>query len=98
MAKIFQTAATKYLEPYRYAILVYETNPDHNEDHDCDTIVPLHSRMSLAQKAFLGPYFGLRAMMDPTRGDMVAALGDTLGERAARAMLAVLISVSFLSR
>lgn len=61
MAKIFQTAATKYLEPYR---------------------------MSLAQKAFLGPYFGLRAMMDPTRGDMVAALGDTLGERAARAMLA----------
>ena len=96
MAKIFRTAATRYLEPYRYVI--YETHPDHDQDHDRDAIVPLHSRMSLAQKAFLGPYFGVRAIMDPTRGDMVAALGDTLGERAARTMLVVLISVSFLSR
>ena len=54
-------------------------------------------RMSSLQRAFLSPYFGLKAAIDPTRGDMIAALGDSLGEPAASRMLKVfstLLSIS----
>lgn len=33
-------------------------------------------RLTLLQRAFLTPYFGVGAIMDPTRGDFVAGLGD----------------------
>eukprot|EP01031_Cornospumella_fuschlensis_P042126 gene42126-51440_t len=33
-------------------------------------------RLSLLQRAFLTPYFGVKAIMNPTRGDFVAGLGD----------------------
>lgn len=37
--------------------------------------------LSLVQRAFLVPYFGLGAIADPRRGDLVAGLGDATSER-----------------
>ena len=37
--------------------------------------------LSLVQRAFLVPYFGIGAIADPRRGDLVAGLGDATGER-----------------
>lgn len=34
--------------------------------------------LTIAQRAFLIPYFGVGAIMDPTRGDLVAGFGDVL--------------------
>mmetsp|Transcript_35856 Transcript_35856/g.33957 ORF Transcript_35856/g.33957 Transcript_35856/m.33957 type:complete len:251 (-) Transcript_35856:49-801(-) len=36
--------------------------------------------LSIMQRAFLIPYFGLGAITDPRRGDLVAGLGDATGE------------------
>ena len=36
--------------------------------------------LSFAQRAFLIPYFGLGAILDPRRGDLVAGLGDATSE------------------
>jgi hypothetical protein len=36
--------------------------------------------LSIIQRAFLIPYFGLGALSDPRRGDLVAGLGDATGE------------------
>lgn len=33
-------------------------------------------KLSTLQRAFLIPYFGVRALLDPSRGDLVAGLGD----------------------
>lgn len=33
-------------------------------------------RLSVLQRSFLVPYFGLQAILDPTKGDMVAGFGD----------------------
>lgn len=33
-------------------------------------------RLSLIQRAFLVPYFGIQGFLDPTKGDAVAGLGD----------------------
>ena len=46
--------------------------------------------MSNLQRAVLAPYFGIKAILNPTRGDMVAALGDCLGEDAAKGLLKVM--------
>ncbi len=35
-------------------------------------------KLTLLQRGFLAPYFGMKAIMDPTRGDCVAAFGDVL--------------------
>lgn len=35
--------------------------------------------LSFAQRTFLIPYFGLGAILDPRRGDLVAGLGDATG-------------------
>ena len=43
----------------------------------------------MVQRAVLAPYFGVKAILDPQRGDMVAALGDTLGVKAASRMFKV---------
>lgn len=43
-------------------------------------------RLSLVQRAFLAPYFGFNAILDPTRGDMVAGLGDVTGLAALQNM------------
>ena len=37
--------------------------------------------LSCVQRAFLVPYFGLGAIADPRRGDLVAGLGDATSER-----------------
>jgi ubiquinone biosynthesis protein COQ4 len=37
--------------------------------------------LSFVQRAFLVPYFGLGAIADPRRGDLVAGLGDATSER-----------------
>jgi len=34
--------------------------------------------LSLAQRAFLVPFFGVRALLDPERGDLVAGFGDAV--------------------
>ena len=49
----------------------------------------MFNRLSNVQRAVLAPYFGMKAIRDPRRGDMVAALGDTLGTKAATRMLKV---------
>lgn len=36
--------------------------------------------LSFTQRAFLIPYYGLGAIFDPRRGDLVAGLGDATGE------------------
>jgi len=43
--------------------------------------------LSVVQRAFLVPYFGIQAILDPTKGDMVAGLGDVLGEGSAKRIL-----------
>ena len=35
-------------------------------------------KLSLLQRAFVIPYFAAQSILDPTRGDMVAGLGDAL--------------------
>lgn len=37
--------------------------------------------LSVAQRLFAVPYYGLRAIADPERGDLVAGLGDVTGGR-----------------
>lgn len=39
-------------------------------------------KLSLLQRSFLTPYFGVQAVLSPERGDLVAALGDVSAERA----------------
>ena len=51
--------------------------------------IRMFNRLSNVQRAVLAPYFGMKAIRDPRRGDMVAALGDTLGTKAATRMLKV---------
>ena len=51
-------------------------------------------RLSTLQRVVLTPYFGIKAALDPTRGDMVAALGDSLGESAAKAIHKVTSSIT----
>jgi ubiquinone biosynthesis protein COQ4 len=41
-------------------------------------------QLSLSQRLFLIPYFGIGAMYNPERGDLVAGLGDTTAEAALR--------------
>ena len=36
--------------------------------------------LSSSQRAFLLTYFGLGSLIDPTRGDLIAGLGDITGE------------------
>ena len=36
-------------------------------------------RLTAFQKAVAIPYFAINSILDPTRGDMVAALGDSTG-------------------
>jgi ubiquinone biosynthesis protein COQ4 len=38
-------------------------------------------QLSLAQRAFLAPYFGVKALLDPARGDHVAGFGDVLSSK-----------------
>jgi hypothetical protein len=37
-------------------------------------------KLSLAQRAFLVPYFGIGAITDPRRGDLVAGTGDATSQ------------------
>lgn len=39
-------------------------------------------QLSMTQRALLVPYFAFGALSDPTRGDLVAALGDSTAQRA----------------
>eukprot|EP01039_Chlorochromonas_danica_P003668 gene3668-4014_t len=43
-------------------------------------------RLSLLQRAFLIPYFSAGAILDPTRGEMVAGLGDVTNCQAVQRM------------
>jgi ubiquinone biosynthesis protein COQ4 len=44
-------------------------------------------QLSRMQTAFLVPFFGCGALMDPTRGDFVAGLGDVTATSALRRLL-----------
>ena len=50
--------------------------------------------LSLVQRAFLVPYFGIGAIADPRRGDLVAGLGDATGERQLQKIKALLMESS----
>jgi ubiquinone biosynthesis protein COQ4 len=41
-------------------------------------------KLTPSQRLFLAPYFGLGAILDPTRGELVAGLGDATGELQVR--------------
>jgi hypothetical protein len=49
------------------------------------------TRLSRLQVGIVSSYFGFKALMDPTKGDMVAALCDSLGENAGKIMHRVYI-------
>ena len=42
--------------------------------------------LSMSQRMFLVPYYGLGAIINPERGDLVAGLGDVTGERQLRSL------------
>lgn len=46
-----------------------------------------HYPLDLAQRMFLGPVSAVSALLQPTRGDMVATLGEVTGTAALRHML-----------
>ena len=50
--------------------------------------------LSIAQRAFVIPYFGIGAIADPRRGDLVAGLGDATGERQLQKIKSILLSTS----
>jgi ubiquinone biosynthesis protein COQ4 len=50
------------------------------------------ARLSRIQKLVLIPYFGLGSLVDPTRGDLVAGLGDVTAESALRNLYQLQIS------
>ena len=50
--------------------------------------------LSVLQRAFVIPYFGIGAIADPRRGDLVAGLGDATGEEQLRKIKSILLSTS----
>lgn len=54
------------------------SNPSDNPLYYLKYQVPY--KLSMLQKAFLLPYYGLSVLADPTKGDMLASIGDMTGE------------------
>ena len=50
--------------------------------------------LSLVQRAFLVPYFGLGAIADPRRGDLVAGLGDATSEPQLQRIKSLIMATS----
>lgn len=49
-------------------------------------------KLSILQRAALIPYFGIGAITDPRRGDLVAGLGDATGEYQLQRIKTLLMS------